>query len=740
MRLDEPWIAPKGRTGRETFPSSKDLATVLVVDDDPVMRMLAGQSLELAGFHVEEAEDGTAALALLRRLRPDLVLLDVEMPGMDGFSVCARLRELPETGGTPILMMTGLDDLESINRAYEVGATDFVTKPPNWVILGHRARYMIRASRSAEALRRTAEDLRRSEGKLANAQRIASLGWWEWDVEAEAFSGSDEFYRILGSSPDSSAAGLDRLIRPVHDEDKGRVEALVREAAQSGAPFGIEHRIVRSDGATRIVHHQTEVAVDGNGKATRLTGTVQDITERKQDEERIRHLAFFDSLTGLPNRWYLADRLKLAVEAAKRQGRVVGVLFLDLDRFKRINDTLGHNIGDELLKGVGERLRASVRSTDCLARVDVDASESVVARLGGDEFIILLTEIRTVEDGARVAQRILDAMAPPFLLHGQEVSVTVSIGISVYPVDGKDVDSLLKNADTAMYHAKEKGRNNYQFYTESMNARALDRLILENDLRKALEQEQFVLYYQPQIDVPSGQIVGAEALLRWMHPKAGLVPPSDFIPLTEELGLIVPLGEWVLRQACLQGRRWREDGFPSFRVAVNVSARQFQEEDFVATVSRILSETGLPAGNLELELTETVVMKDVDKSSDSLSRLKEMGIRLSIDDFGTGYSSMNYLNRFRLDTLKIDRSFLKGIPKDADHVAIANAIIAMAKGLNLSVVAEGVESTEQLEFLREVNCGGMQGYLVSPPVPIEKFQRLLEDSAPVMSAEMVEPL
>jgi len=328
-------------------------------------------------------------------------------------------------------------------------------------------------------------------------------------------------------------------------------------------------------------------------------------------------------------------------------------------------------------------------------------------------------------------------MAPPFLLHGQEVSVSVSVGISVYPIDGKDVDSLLKNADTAMYHAKEKGRNNYQFYTESMNARALDRLILENDLRKAVEQEQFVLYYQPQIDVPSGQIVGAEALLRWRHPKAGLIPPSDFIPLAEELGLIVPLGEWVLRQACLQGRRWREKGLPSFRVAVNVSARQFQEEDFVSSVSRVLSETGLPPDNLELELTETVVMKDVDKSSESLSRLKEMGIRLSIDDFGTGYSSMNYLNRFRLDTLKIDRSFLKGIPKDADHVAIANAIIAMAKGLNLAVVAEGVETTEQLEFLREMKCGGMQGYLVSPPVPIEKFQTLLENSATVMPAETV---
>jgi diguanylate cyclase (GGDEF)-like protein len=683
------------------------------------MRALARQSLEVAGFTVREARDGHEALAALNAPDFDLVLLDVDMPGPDGFRVCEAIRAAPALRDLPVLMMTGLGDLESVQRAYEAGATDFVIKPPNWVILAHRVRHMVRASRV------TAE-LRRSEEKLAHAQRIANLGWWEWEAGSNRFSGSDDFYRILGLERAAFGETWETFLRCVCAEDRGRVQSAFEEALRDAASLNLDYRVLRGDGAIRVVHQQGQVQRSESGAEVLLTGTLQDVTERREIEQQVRHLAYFDGLTGLPNRRLFQERLHPALEAARRHRRTAALLFLDLDRFKRINDTMGHSAGDALLREAADRISASLRLTDCVGRPGEPGSDSFVARLGGDEFIVLLSEIERVQDAGRVARRLIDALSHPFVVAGQEVFISASLGIAIYPFDGEDPETLLKNADTAMYHAKDQGRNNFQYYTESMNASAFERLVLESSLRKALERGEFVLHYQPQVCLTSGAVVGAEALVRWNHPELGLVPPSGFIGLAEETGLIVPLGLWVLRAACVQGKAWQDEGHRHLRVAVNVSGRQFAQPGFVREVAAILAETGITPALLDLELTETVLMEDAEENLAVLQELKALGVRLSIDDFGTGYSSLGYLRRLPIGALKVDRSFLAGVPSDEDRTTITSAIVALGRSLRLGVIAEGVESPEQVAFLRELGCDEMQGYLVSRPLPPRDFAALLE--------------
>jgi len=431
-------------------------------------------------------------------------------------------------------------------------------------------------------------------------------------------------------------------------------------------------------------------------------------------------------LTGLLNRHSFKDLLTQSVALAQRHGRYVATLFLDLDRFKRINDTLGYNVGDLLLQGVADRIQECVRKSDRAARNACELGACRVSRLGGDEFTILLPEIRQVQDAALVARRILETISRPFLLAGHGIFINGSMGITVYPLDGEDADTLLKNADSAMYSAKEQGRNNFQFYSESMNASSYKRLALETSLRKALDREEFRAFYQPQIDIASGKITGMEALIRWKHPEIGLVPPNDFIPLAEETGLIVSIGEWVLSAACIHNKALQDMGLPPKRVAVNISSFQFRRESLVNTVKKALKISGLDPCYLELELTESAIMKNMEESSGILHELKSMGLRVAIDDFGTGYSSLAYLKRFPLDILKIDRSFIMNIPEDQDNAAIATAIIAMAHSLNLEVIAEGVESREQYAFLRELGCDGVQGFLFSPALPKGEISEFLK--------------
>jgi diguanylate cyclase (GGDEF)-like protein/PAS domain S-box-containing protein len=454
--------------------------------------------------------------------------------------------------------------------------------------------------------------------------------------------------------------------------------------------------------------------LDSKGKVVGAMGISRDITERKRSEEKIEHMAYHDQLTGLPNRSLLLDRVNQVLDREGRQRKLAAILFFDLDRFKYINDSLGHAAGDELLKAVADRLKKCIRKSD------------TIARHGGDEFTILIQDLSKIEYITNVIEDIFAAFEAPFNLDRQEFYITISMGVSIYPNDGKDAEALLKNADIAMYRAKEEGRNTYQFFTSAMHESATARLNLEHKLRKAIEKEEFLLHYQPQVDITTGEVVGMEALLRWQDPKEGLIPPGDFIPLAEDTGLIVPIGDWVLHTACTQNKMWQERGLKPVTMSVNVSMRQFKQKDFVDTVKRTLKETNLNPGYLELELTESLLMDDIESVIKKLHELKALGIRLSIDDFGTGYSSLEYLKQMPVDMLKIAQEFVKDINVDLNDVAIAKATIQMAQSMGLEVIAEGVETKENQKVLSDLHCNKTQGFLFSKPLPPEEFERLLK--------------
>jgi diguanylate cyclase (GGDEF)-like protein/PAS domain S-box-containing protein len=685
---------------------------VLVVDDDPAVRVLMREFLEQDGFAVEEAADGPPALSAFERLRPDIVLLDVVMPSMDGFAVCTALRKLFGGEHTPIVMVTGLDDIESINRAYEVGATDFITKPVNWVILGYRIRYILRASRAIDGIGRSEEKNRALLNAIPDLMLQISK-----DGTILDFKAAKDFKSFL---PLNDLLGK-KVYEILPDEVAQQAMHFVERTMQTGDTQVFEYQFPSNE---KLHSHEARIVISGKDE---LLAIVRDITERKQAEEQIVYLAYHDTLTGLPNRPSFKERLNQALVHAKRYEQLVATLYLDLDRFKHINETFGHDVGDLLLKAVADRIVNCVRKDDFIARPSMDELITTVARIGGDEFTILLAEITHVQDAAKVARRILEALSLPFMLEGHEVFITVSIGIALYPFDGEDVDTLLENADTAMYHAKDQGKNNYQFYTQSMNATAFERFALENSLHTALDRQQFLLYYQPQLDIQTGKIVGMEALIRWQHPDMGLIAPAAFIPLAEETNLIVPIGEWVLLTACAQNKAWQVAGFPPMRVTVNLSGNQFRQKNLAETIDKVLYNTGLDPQYLELELTESIIMQGEETTITMLNKLKAMGIRLSIDDFGTGYSSLSYLKRFPLDTIKVDRSFVRDITTDPDDAAITVAIIALGHSLNLKVIAEGVETEKQLAFLSKQKCDEMQGYLFSPPVPAEVITQMLQE-------------
>ncbi len=511
--------------------------------------------------------------------------------------------------------------------------------------------------------------------------------------------GMDELSRMtpLDLMPDLSRDQFEALLAPLK---RGETDL---------AAFETTHR--RKDGSTYPV--EVRMHLSRAEEFPLVVAIVQDVTERKEAEARLNYLAYYDTLTGLPNRVLLHDRLTQAITEADRYQRLVAVVFLDLDHFKLVNDTLGHDLGDALLRAVAERLTGSVRSGD------------TVARLSGDEFTVILANVAQIDDIARVARKILDRFTPPFVVGGRELYVTSSMGIAIYPSDDSDVENLLKHADAAMYHAKERGRNAFQFYTAEINERAQRRMLLETALRHALANRELLLHYQPQLDLRTGRITGVEALLRWHHPDFGPVPPADFIPLAEEIGLIVPIGAWVLTTACAQARAWHDAGFGDLRLAVNLSTRQFQEGDLLETVRQTLAQTGLAARCLDLELTETMLMREMEGNIDTMRKLNEIGVAFSLDDFGTGYSSLAYLGRFPLDTLKIDRAFVKDITTDPGDAAITQAIIAMAHSLGMKAIAEGVETQEQCEFLSRHGCDAAQGYYVSTPLPADEMGNFL---------------
>lgn len=682
-----------------------DMPVVLIVDDDAQTRLLVTEALEPEGFGIEEAVSGNAGLEAFQRVRPDLVLLDVTMPGMSGFECCERMRRLPGGERVPIVVLTGHDDDESIARAFAVGATDFVSKPMRWQLLGHRVRYLLRASNALD-------DLARSQASLAHAQGLAHVGNWEYRPGSAVGYWSPEVYRILGLDMQRDPPCFETLVQRVPEAERPELMHSFMKLRSEGAGYSLEHRVVRRDGGERTVFQQAE-ALHEQGRLVLLRGTLQDITERKLHEARIEYLAGHDALTDLPNRNLLNDRTAQAIAQARRTGQCLAALVLDLDRFKVVNDSFGHPVGDALLKAVADRLKAAIREGD------------TVARLGGDEFVIMLPGLASSEDAEVVVQKVLAKFADPFVVDGHELHVTTSIGASVYPEDGADSDTLLRTADAALYSAKDKGRNGFQFYTRAMGAQVEERAELESALHRALERQEFELHYQPKVDLCSGQVRGVEALIRWRCPEVGLVPPDRFIPLAEETGLILPIGEWVLKTACAQVKAWHAAGYPDLSMAVNVSARQFRQQNMPELVRAVLADTGLAARYLELELTESVLMQDKETVVRALRQLKQIGVMLSLDDFGTGYSSLSYLKDFPIDVVKIDRSFVRDVTNSVEGASLTKSIIAMARSLNMTTVAEGVETEGQLSFLNTHRCDAIQGYYFSRPLPANDLVALL---------------
>ncbi len=690
--------------------------SVLLVDDDPMVRMLVKSALVQRGLDVTDVAGGRDALASFRQHRPDIVLLDAMMPEMDGFQTCRELRALPDGEHVPVIMLTGLDDEQSIARAYESGATDFFIKSPLMALLTERIRYLLRTARMRE-------ELVIGRAKLAKAQRIARLGSWEWDLPRRTVVASEECYRLIGLPFAEEDFPEEKFFTAFFPDgvDAFRFEVL------AGLKIVRSHSLhgqARIPEGTRTIDIEVEAERDEAAHVVRIIGTIQDVTERRQAEEHVRRLANYDSLTGLANRSLFRSRFEEGITKARRNNEQLAVLCIGLDRFKVINDTLGRAAGDALLLEIATRLNRSVRSRDAMARTVRDGENAAVARLGGDEFIVLLSDLAAPGDAGRVADRILDALKRPVVIDGQECWVGASIGIASFPDDGDSAEMLLARADAAMYEAKTAGRGVWRAYQPSLVNPNMETLRLEGDLRKAVQRGELRLYWQPIVDISTGKIAGCEALMRWQRGDK-LVSPAEFIPLAEETGLIIPMGEWALETACTQLAEWNKAGLDGIYVGVNITSKHVQQRDLLKVIKQVLAASHLPADRLVVEITETGLMDFIDSTLRTLTSLRELGVRIAIDDFGTGYSSLSYLKRLPISTLKIDRAFVKEVDHDMDDAAIVSAVSGIARSLSLSVVAEGVETVEQSAVLFEHGVKLMQGYYYSRPVPAVDFEKLL---------------
>ncbi len=687
---------------------------LLLVDDDPTNQDLLSRRLNRAGYTTEVAGSGYEALDVLARREVELILLDSMMPGLSGIDLLRQLRQRFSPARLPIIMVTALGESERVVEALNLGANDYISKPVDFPVALARIKAQLERKRAEDAVRQ-------SEARYALAARGANDGLWDWDLETQRIYFSPRWKAMLGHEPAEIGDGPEEWLSRVHKEDRTALGAeLARHwDATANQECAIEHRLLHKDGSYRWMLSRGSVERDGGGRAIRMAGSLTDITSRKA----------FDPLTGLPNRTLFHDKLVACLErAAQEPGYPFAVLLLDLDRFKVINDSLGHMAGDELLIHVAQRLRTAVRKT-VPAGIVRGAAHDVIARLGGDEFVILLENVD--EAGAiRIAERIRESIHAAFKLEKTEVFTTASIGIVPGNSGYRNPTEILRDADTAMYKAKSLGRSRFEVFEGAMRAQAVARLELESDLRRAVDNQEFVLYYQPKVSLKTDKIVGVEALIRWRHPVRGIVPPDQFIPLAEETGLIVPIGLWVLREACMAMRRWQTEfpTIPPLEVSVNVSVRQFREPDLHAQIAAILAQTQLNPRTLQLEITESVLMDDVEVVAGLLEGLKTLGVGLKIDDFGTGYSSLKCLSRLPFDVLKIDRTFVVNMSGPGGTGDTIRAILLLAENLGMQVVAEGIEKKEQLAELQSLNCDYGQGYYFSPPIGQEALSDLIRKS------------
>ena len=703
---------------------------VLVIEDDPNYFALLSERLSSSSSPTFELIRSKLLQSGLERLKCgdiDVVLLDLMLPDSQGIATFFSVYQSFPT--VPIIILTCVDDAALAAQSISRGAQDYLIKGSFdrelliksicYAIGRHQVqsqlqKYYLENETSKRTLQDKDERLRSLVTNIPGAVYRYKLSEKGWRVEFI----SDMIKNISGVSAeeliDNDIAKYFGIILP---QDFQKVKETFDHAVHHGDSFSINYRLLHKDGNFRWVHDQGRGVRDENGKVSHIDGVIFDVTERTREKERFHQLVYYDALTNLPNRDLFMDRLDQAINQARRKKEIGAVLVIDLDHFKRINDAHGHPVGDQLIKAVSVKLSKTLYDSD------------TITRISGGSFIVLLPRILRIESAENVANKILGLFKAPFLIDGQKLFTTCSIGVAIFPNDGITSDVIMKNADGAMHLAKERGKNRYQLYSSAIGNNSFERLVMENSLRRALDRNEFRLFYQPQLNLYTGKTIGVEALLRWEHPDLGFIPPMEFIPIAEESGLIHPIGEWVLRTACEQKKIWNQQGFKSLKMSVNLSARQFHYANLIELVTDTIKQIGVDAPDLDLELTESTIMDHLNETKEILRQLKNMGTHISIDDFGTGYSSLMYLKTFPINTIKIDRSFVRDVTKNTDDQAITQAIISMAHSLKLDVVAEGVETMEQVALLKSQQCDIMQGFLYSKPIPAEEVIPLLNDGS-----------
>ncbi|MDP1558713.1 MAG: EAL domain-containing protein [Nitrosomonas sp.] len=692
---------------------------ILIVDDNEFIRELIKSYLAPEDFTFIEARNGEEAITEYLKNNPDVVLMDVVMPKMNGYQACKKLRELSGSYSLPIIMMTSLKDDKATSDAFDAQATDFISKPISRPLLIHRVSHALH-------IRDSELQLQAKKSQLAASQEVTGSGYFEYNPITEKVLCSDALYSLLGLEKKDQIISLAEFLLLTQTEDRETVKQAILKAAHEGVAYLLSHKMVGAEGLEYIVQHQTIISPIGKTDRYHLLGTILDITSTKNKDILIEEQQQFDTLTGLPNRQQLEDRLTLWLTQSDQREELFGMFFIGLDRFKNINSSFGHHAADNILKSVANRLRAH------------ENEDLVAARFSGDEFVIIAKQLTSNIDVEAIAQRLKETFAEHFFVEIREVFITISIGIVTCPLIELDEKQVIQNAESAMFQAKRQGRNRHEYYRDEIGNQFNKRLHLETNLRKALDNGEFEVYYQPQVSVHNRRIIGMEALIRWNHPELGLVSPDDFIPIAEETGLIVPIGSWVMESAARQTVTWRDKGFGLLRIGINLSAKQFQGKDLAKEVADVISKTGIMPPSLDLELTESAVMNDIGRTIVILNQLKEMGTQTSMDDFGTGYSSLSYLQQMPLHTLKIDRAFIMNIQPDGSNGEIAKVIIALCHALGLNVVAEGVETEDHMKFLSKHECNEAQGYLFSRPLPAVEMEKLLYSMTTHVEENMTE--
>ncbi|MDH5182844.1 MAG: EAL domain-containing protein [Gammaproteobacteria bacterium] len=672
---------------------------ILVVDDDNITRLMINKVLSKSGYEIIEAINGKEALNFLVNNSPDLILLDVMMPGMDGYEVCTEIRKQLDDDSLPIIMLTGLEDIASIEKSFEVGGSDFITKPISWPLLSQRIKYVLR---SKDIYQQFIE----KERQLLYAQNIAKLGYWGIELNTSTLTLTQEAAKIFGVRDDVTR--FEGLFVHVDGTEREQLQSQIQQAINTRQAYVATHKVVLNDDE-RIISHHGDVVEKTPGEYC-LAVTIQDITERVRNEELIRYKTFHDDLTELPNRLYFNDQFMRNIKDTIAQEKLLSIMFIGLDRFKKINDSLGHMAGDQVLRSLALRLSA------------YDYPGLFISRYDSDVFAVQIPNVSSIEDIELHVEKFQSLLAEPLIMMGTELYMSASIGISIFPLDGEKIDELLKHADMAMHAASKDGGNQYQFSTRGEDEQALKHLTLEREIRKAIKAFQFEVYYQPQINARTMAVVGAEALLRWIHPEQGFISPDEFIPVAEEVGLINPIGMYVLESVCETLAKWNENGLGKFRVGINLSAAQFRDEDLVAFVRTLILVMNLKPEQLELEITERIAVSNFEKSVAVLNQLKEIGVKTSMDDFGTGYSSLSYIQDLPIDTLKIDRAFVKDINDAGDHGEIAKAVINMCASMGIHTIAEGVETDAQYQHLKFNGVDEIQGWYFAKAMPVKEFE------------------